>query len=232
MRRLAQALLAHPAIYILAQRALLAARPRYQCLDELDVRVGQRVLDVGCGPAYYLNALPRGVEYHGFDTDARYLDYARRRFADRGTFHLGVFSEAERESLPHFDRVLLMGLLHHLDDEQAHALLGLLARSLTPGGVVVTLDTCFDEELGPLQRLLARQDRGRYVRHTGAFRALAAAHFNHVEGRLLDRMVPVRLYLMKLALEQAPGEGEQHHQGRGHGDDRQHPARLLDGGRR
>lgn len=198
MRRLAQALLGHPAIYIAAQRALRAARPRYQSLDELDVRPGHRVLDVGCGPAYYLDALPAGVEYHGFDTDARYLDYARRRFGARGTFHHGIYDEAARQRLPRFDRVLLMGLLHHLDDAQAHELLGLLVRSLAPDGVVVTLDTCLDRELSSLQSFLARQDRGRFVRDTAAFRALAGAHFQRVDGRLLDRHAPVRLYLMKL----------------------------------
>lgn len=198
MLRLAQTLLGHPAIYIAAQHALLAARPRYQCIDELDVRPGHRVLDVGCGPAYYLDALPRDIEYHGFDTDARYLDYARRRFGARGTFHHGIYDEAARQSLPRFDRVLLMGLLHHLDDRQAHELLELLVRSLTPDGVVVALDTCFDRELWPLQTFLARRDRGRFVRDTAAFRQLAQEHFLHVEGRLLDRLVPVRLFLMKL----------------------------------
>lgn len=204
MRRLAQALLGHPAVYMLAQRALLATRARYQSLDELDVRPGMRVLDVGCGPAYYLDALPRDVEYHGFDTAPRYLDWARRRFGARATFHDGIYTEAERVRLPPFDRVMLMGLLHHLDDQQAHELLALLVRSLTPGGVVVTLDTCLDDELGPLQRYLARQDRGRFVRSTRDFRALAGAHFDHVEGRLLDRKAPVRLFLMKLA-EGRPG---------------------------
>jgi SAM-dependent methyltransferase len=198
MLRLAQALLGHPAIYLLAQRALRATRPRYQSLAELDVRPGHRVLDVGCGPAYYLGHLPREVEYHGFDTDARYLDYARRRFADRGTFHLGHYDEEQRARLPRFDRVLLMGLLHHLDDTEAHALLDLLARSLASDGVVVALDTCFDDELSALQTFLARHDRGKFVRSTAAYRTLAGAHFGRVDGRLLDRRAPVRLFLMKL----------------------------------
>jgi SAM-dependent methyltransferase len=198
VRRLTLALLGHPAIYIASQHALGAVRPRFECLALLGLRPGHRVLDVGCGPAYYLDALPDGVEYHGFDTDAHYLDYARRRFGARATFHHGIYDEAARQRMPRFDRVLLMGLLHHLDDAQAHDLLGLLVRSLGPEGLVVTLDTCFDRELMPVQTFLARQDRGRFVRDTAAFRALASAHFQRVDGRLVDRWVPVRQFVMEL----------------------------------
>jgi len=52
-----------PNAYIAVQRALGADRLRYICIDELRLTPGDVVLDVGCGPAYYLHKLPPGVKY-------------------------------------------------------------------------------------------------------------------------------------------------------------------------
>lgn len=194
-----KAALAHPSVYLMLQRALRADRARYECLRELDVRPGHKVLDVGCGPAYYVGSLPPDVEYHGFDTDARYIAWAKQKFGDRADFHLDTYTEAHREKLPRFDRVLLMGLLHHLGDDDARGLLSLIGRSLAPGGVVVALDTCTDPQLSSFQNWLAKKDRGQFVRETSAFRELGESAFTRVEGRLgEDRFVPVRLWIMRL----------------------------------
>lgn len=193
------ALLSHPALYLMLQRAVRADRARYECLRELDIRPGHKVLDVGCGPAYYVDRLPADVEYHGFDTDTRYIAWARQRFGARATFHLDTYTEAHRQRLPRFDRVLLMGLLHHLNDDEADGLLALIGRSLAPGGVVVALDTCLDDSLSRFQRWLAKKDRGQFVRETAAFHAIGERAFARVRGRLgEDHRVPVRLWIMRL----------------------------------
>jgi SAM-dependent methyltransferase len=199
MLRSTRALLAHPRVYLALQRALRADTPRYRCLTELGIAPGHAVLDVGCGPAYYVPRLPAGVNYHGFDTDLRYITWAREKFGARGTFHLDMYSEEHRRALPPFDRVLLMGLLHHLDDGSALELLRLIGRSLAPGGAVMALDTCLHPQLTPVQRWLAVRDRGQHVRGTGAFVELAEQVFGKVEGHLdPDASVPVRLFFMRM----------------------------------
>src|SRR5690606_33354383 len=60
-----KSLLSHHALYTGLQRAVGADRLRFRCLDELDLRPGECVLDLGCGPAYYLDRLPSGVRYFG-----------------------------------------------------------------------------------------------------------------------------------------------------------------------
>lgn len=184
MRRLLQAVLGRPEIYNLSQRVIGAARVRNQCIAALDVRGGMRVLDVGCGPAYYFGRLPAGVEYHGFDTAPHYLTWARTQFP-AAHFHDGIYRETDRAALGPFDRVLLLGLLHHLDDDEAHGLLDLVARSLAPNGRAVALDTTAGGEVSGLESALARQDRGRFVRTAAAFRELASAHFDDVTGQLV-----------------------------------------------
>ncbi|HZO17255.1 MAG TPA: methyltransferase domain-containing protein [Polyangiaceae bacterium] len=199
MRGLVHSVLGHPSLYNLSQRVLGASEARYRCLDELDARPGQRVLDVGCGPAYYLERLAPGVEYHGFDTDERYIGWATDRFGARARFYCDTYGERHLAELGHFDRVLLMGLLHHLDDREANALLALIARALAPGGRVVTLDTCYDDRLSSLERWLASQDRGRHVRETRAFDEMASRHFQNVRGNLIALRMPMRLWLMTMS---------------------------------
>jgi SAM-dependent methyltransferase len=182
--------LRHPSVYILAQRAVGAQKVRTLCIEALAPAEGQRILDIGCGPAYYVSRLPR-CEYHGFDTDSTYIAYARRHFGDRGTFYDEPYDERHRAALPLFDRALLMGLLHHLDDDACHALLDLVAGSLAPGGRAATLDTVLFEEQTRFSRALAGHDRGAFVRSPEAFLKLGRAHFDVLEHRILGGTWPI-----------------------------------------
>jgi SAM-dependent methyltransferase len=75
-----------PSLYVRWQRILGAYRLRQICLDDvLKLRAGERVLDIGCGPGYILDYMPK-VDYVGFDTEPRYIEYAIEHYADRGRF--------------------------------------------------------------------------------------------------------------------------------------------------
>jgi hypothetical protein len=94
-----------------------------------------------------------------------------------------------------------MGLLHHLDDAACDELLDLVARSLASGGRVVTLDTVLFEGQSGLSRLLAKNDRGDFIRYPGGFLALARRRFGRVEERILGDTwrMPASLFLMVLS---------------------------------
>lgn len=177
--------------YVALQRGIGADRLRHRCLEESGIRAGDTVVDVGCGPAYYFDSLPQPIDYFGFDTDARYIEWARRRFGDRGRFHCGVFDESQAEQLPPADVILLLGLLHHLSDEECRALLDLAAGSLAPGGRVVSVDTCYDPSQGRVSRWISDNDRGEHVRPSGEFVELAERSFEQVEPTLLTSTLRV-----------------------------------------
>ncbi len=182
---ISEAVLGHPSAYILFQLFIGADRVRRRCIEMLAPKPGQRILDVGCGPAYYFPRFPP-IHYHGFDTEPRYIEYAQRRFGDRGTFHCELFTERHVEELGPFDGIFLLGLLHHLDDAQCDELLSLAGRALAPGGAVVTADPCHYPEQKPFDRFMTSRDRGKFVGPKERFLDLGRKHFAGVDTELLD----------------------------------------------
>lgn len=170
-----------PRIYLVTQRLLTSdARTRRWVDQLLRPRAGERVLDIGCGPADLLRFLP-DVDYVGFDSSAEYIAAARARFGARGRFEQARVDAATIEGLGRFHLVIARGVLHHLDDAEAAALFALARQALLPQGRVVTLDACWFEGQHPLARMLIARDRGQNVRDAAGYRALAARVFDEVK---------------------------------------------------
>jgi len=177
-----RSLLAHPALFELFSRAVGAENIRsIYVRDFVRPREGDRILDIGCGPADILSHLPR-VEYFGFDISPRYIESARNRFGDRGRFFCeNVSAESlSREQAGSFDISLAMGVLHHLDDGEAVSLFETAKRALKPGGRLVTFDGCYVPGQARLARYLLSRDRGRFVRDRDAYVSLARRVFGEV----------------------------------------------------
>ena len=95
-------------------------RPGFRNLfvnELINASSNMRVLDVGCGTADILNRLPP-VDYVGLDANPDYLEVARARYGSLGTFANTDVVGKEFSNLGRFDRILLLGVLHHLADEE------------------------------------------------------------------------------------------------------------------
>jgi len=173
-------IMAHPRVYLFIQKALGADRLRTLCLQQAAIQPGERVLDLGCGPGQIVESLPR-VDYVGFDTEDRYIRYARQHYGERGQFHGELFTERHARSMAPFDAVLLFGILHHADDGDAAELVRRAALSLKAGGRMVTLDPCYTDDQSAIARKVAQNDRGRFVRRAEGYRRLVDGHFSAVQ---------------------------------------------------
>ncbi len=168
----------------------------------LDVRPGQRVLDLGCGPADILSVLP-DCDYVGIDSEPRYIDSARARYGGRGTFRCMRIEDFVVQQPRSFDLVMANGVLHHLDDAQAGAMLGLAAAAMKEGARTVTLDGCREPGQSIIARTLLRLDRGQFIRDRTGYLQLAQAHFGHVQSEIRHDLLsfPYTLVIMTCRLE-------------------------------
>lgn len=177
-----RSILRNPLVYQSFQRAGGYFQARLEALRAiLPLAPGTRIADIGCGPGFLAEHLPADVAYHGFDTDDRYIAFAKTHFAARGAFfHRPFDRDAARHHGP-FDVVMMNGLLHHLDDDEAGELLRTVRQALANGGRLFTLDGCFADGQSAVARFLLRHDRGRHVRTESGYRELLSPHFDSLD---------------------------------------------------
>ena len=152
---------------------------------------GDKILDIGCGPADVLNYLP-AVNYTGLDISPEYIGSAKKRFGSRGRFCCGDVGLAAIEGEQGtFDLVLAIGVIHHLDDAQAARLFDLARLALRPTGRLVTYDGCYVPRQSRIARWLLAKDRGKFVRTREEYLRLALTRFSKVEPHLRHDLLRV-----------------------------------------
>lgn len=118
-------------------------RRRQLVLDALGAKPGENVLDVGCGPGFYIAELANLVgvdgEVVGIDNSADMIGLAAKRCEGRRNV---AFHEASATSLPvndsHFDAVISVQVLEFVED--VDRVLAEMYRTLRPGGRLVIWD--------------------------------------------------------------------------------------------
>jgi cyclopropane fatty-acyl-phospholipid synthase-like methyltransferase len=170
-----------PSLYLLSQGILGAKHARKKCIEEYArVESGMRVLDIGCGPGYVVQYLPK-VRYFGFDISEAYIDYAKQKYGTRGAFFAQRFDANMATKLGPFDLILMAGLLHHLNDAEAAELLDLSKQAISSTGRLITLDPCYHANQSSIAKFLMKRDRGESIRESTEYVRLASKRFGHVE---------------------------------------------------
>jgi len=153
---------------------------RRRCIKQhVPVRRDMRVLDIGCGPGYVAGWLD-GVSYVGLDTDPNYIDYANRKYAGKAIFSCELLTDAYADRHKPFDFVIMMGVLHHLDDAQTLDILRIIRKVLTPKGRLVTLDGFRHPNISSAAKFFLDNDRGKYVRTKEEYVDLCCQYFQNV----------------------------------------------------
>jgi SAM-dependent methyltransferase len=182
-------LLAKPFVYDRLRPWVIGGLDMSPVYERLGAGPDDVVVDIGCGTGDALRYLQRFRAYHGFDVDAAAIERARERAAGRDgvTYEARAVTEADLASLRP-TLAVLAGLLHHLDDAEAVQLLSMLAR--TPSlRRIVTQDVVYLQG-ERMSNLLARLDRGKFVRDEHGYRELVAQAGLRLEDARIVRSHP------------------------------------------
>lgn len=129
----------------------------------------RRFLDFGCGTGAFASCFPT-ERYFGIDVSRTYIQFAGRHYP---TSFLVCSGASLALATASFDAALVLGVLHHLEDDMAQAAMAELVRVLKPGSTALVI-----EDIPPPDRwnlaghAMHWLDRGGHIRDDAAYRAI------------------------------------------------------------
>ena len=102
------------------------------------------MIDIGCGSAQALRCLPEVEDPSGSTPMPSILPSAKRTHGSRGTFIIGNTHSLWGDSrFQNADIVIAIGVLHHLDDQDAAHCIRFAYDALKEGGRFIFHDPCW-----------------------------------------------------------------------------------------
>ena len=169
--------------------------------DYICAKKHDKILDIGCGTGDILQFLPE-VTYYGFDMNRDYIKTAKKVYNNKGFFFCKKVTKNAFNKNLLFDIVLAIGILHHLNDENAMNLLFLAKKVLKPSGKLITADGCYLKKQSLITRFLLSQDRGRYIRSVENYKNLSNKFFPKISTDIREDLlyIPSTVLIMKCFL--------------------------------
>lgn len=146
--------------------------------DVWGISSGEKVVDLGCGPASIFESLPDDIDYYGVDFCENYIQSANQKYGNNGTFICSSATDIglkDIKSLKDADVVICHGLLHHLDDRGVESVLDTANKILKRNGRMVCFEPCFLKRQGRVSEWLMRKDRGQNVRTEQEWKSLVSS---------------------------------------------------------
>lgn len=196
-------ILGHPFVYNQIRPRIVGGIDASPIYERLGAGPSDTVLDLGCGTGIALDHLHGFESYLGVDVDPVAIRFARERHGGRAhvRFECKLLGEDDvRELAP--THVVMGGLLHHLNDDEALSLLRMVKASPRLRRIVTNDIVFLPGEF--VNNFFARLDRGRFCRHKADYEALVQrAGYSLDESKVL-RSHPTRGHVQYLLMSLAP----------------------------
>lgn len=193
-------ILATPFFYSISQKLMSATAFRKKIVVNFVKKKPSNILDIGCGPAEILENL-KGISYYGFDINKNYIKSAKKNYLSNCSFFCQKFSANKIKKNIRFDYVLLLGLLHHLQDEEINLLLIEIKKVLKKKGKLLTLDNVYIDNQNFIAKKLINLDRGQHVRTKNEYIKLLKKNFKNVNTKIHHQnFIPYTWFVTKCSI--------------------------------
>lgn len=121
----------------------------------------KKILDIGCGTGAFAHLFDKD-NYFGVDILPEYIEHAKK--SCKGNFQIMDAADLKFPN-EHFDRVLIMAVLHHLNDESADKVIEEAKRVLKSNGQILIMEDAKIARLdNALTRFVQKFDKGEFIR--------------------------------------------------------------------
>tara|TARA_Y100000817_G_C16696868_1_gene473000 strand:- start:124 stop:750 length:627 start_codon:yes stop_codon:yes gene_type:complete len=159
------------------------------------------VLDVGCGPGNYRDLI-KSENYYGIDINCKSIDQAKEIYP-KDHFDCLPVQEISNKVNKKFDKIILLGLLHHISDQDALNLFNDLKNIAMPETKIFCLDTSFKRNQNLFSKIMAKLDKGNHVRFPEELEKLVDTEFYSVDIKMFDNLLRVPCFhsFLKLSVK-------------------------------
>jgi SAM-dependent methyltransferase len=181
------------AIYSLYQNMVFPKKPLVR--DYIKPFAGQKILDIGCGPADIANYL-KNTQYLGLDFSQKYIEAARKRYGNSAAFEQADINNYVLNQAQHFDLVLSIGVLHHMEDNEVLNLIKLAKQALHKKGRFFVVEPCYVKDQSYLAKFIISKDRGQNVRDEKGYLSLVQPFFNKINVTITHNLLRIPFTMM------------------------------------
>lgn len=190
-----------PQMYNLKGKIFGGENYRRNHAKNLQIKEGDKILDIGCGTSNILKYLPQNIEYHGIDMEEEYIKFCIEKYGHRASFYCERVGDYERKEWEnYFDCINIHGLLHHLTDDDCNHILNLASIYVNDQGTVVTVDSVFHKNQNKIDKWFVSRDRGQNIKSPKEYINMASKFFDKVDHKIVNDhiRIPYSIFIMRM----------------------------------
>jgi len=177
-------------IYIFLQKLMSATSVRKNFV-KVHIKKDFNVIDVGSGLSTIIEGLP-SINYYGYDINRAHIKYAKKKYFKKNFhFYCKRLTKNEILGLPKFDCALLLGIVHHLNDNEFKTMISLIKKSLKKNGKILILDNVITQKQNFISKFLIKRDKGDNIRNLNQFKLILNKYFSKIKYKINhQRFIP------------------------------------------